>query len=633
MRYKRFGFLNPMLFLLALFPILTAAQSDYADTLKVAGANSEHLSRYLTFYVDSTSRKSISEISRSLEKKEFDHWELNTTLNLGLNSYPLWLHLRVKNDLPFEQNYWWSFYSHADSVYVYQKENNYWKATDTVAYGTPLAERNVKVRFSATELVLQGGEYREVLVKLVNYRHTQNAITDFTTPEHNLMWEKKFYWSVGFFIGSFVLISIISFFISLVLRQKMFLLYGLYLLLITSMFLMEELMTPVASNNILFYVLTHIHSLPVAIVALGIHYRILHYILNIRRKNKKVVQRITLLNDITLGFGIVFMLLYFFFRDHLKHGSGMYLILWPMGIVAVFLIMALTFVMCMASIRNRKQTIPVIFMSFLVLYFNPAGYFLNYAGIVNYYKITYPNYFYWIVCLEFIVLGCVLAWRHRKTERNNYELLQQQVEQEERAFARELQIQEQERRQIARDLHDDLGTTLSAIKLIITNSYTNDTALVNMITKANTDLRHFFNKLNDEDLGEQGVFTTLQHKTQDLNSIGKVALEFIGVGEEQHIPSAMRLPVIRIAAELLSNVLKHSKASDATLQLIADTDQLQIIMEDNGKGFDINTPRNGMGLDNIYERTQRWNGNVHISSGKTGTAIIITFPTAKTKEK
>lgn len=603
----------------------------YSDTLLVSGPNLEHLSKYMTFWVDSTGNATVVDAAKALEDGRFAHWDANSTLNLGLNPYPLWLHLRVKNTGDRAQRYWWSIYSHADTIKVYEKSTRGWTGIDTIGYGTPLSDRKVKVRFSATEIDLRPVEGKELLLRVLNYRHTQNAIMDFTTPEHNLLWEKKFYWSIGFFVGCFLLICIISFFIGAVLRERTFLMYGTYLLLVIAMALMEELMVPMVSNPFLFFLLKRMHALPVAIIALGIHYHIIMYIIKPSGAKTVPLRTLTLLNNILLAYGVAHLTCYLLFMEKLAQGQWPYPLMWYAGITIVFLILLITLIAIVWSMYRKKLLLAGIVFAFIVLYFNPAGYFLNYAGIVSYYKITYPNYLYWMVCAEIIAMGCILAWRYRRKEKDHYLLLEEKALREEEALSREIEIQEQERKQIARDLHDDLGTTLSAIKLIITNSYAKDRPLVNMITKANTDLRHFFNKLALPDLNGHGLFQILREKVDELNNMGKIAFRFIGVGTETLLGEGLKPPLIRISVELLSNVLKHSGATEATLQLIIDTEQAQLIMEDNGHGYDTGAKKKGMGIGNVRARARRWNGEVHISSSSTGTTTIITIPNTTTK--
>src|SRR5690606_22732696 len=170
------------------------------------------------------------------------------------------------------------------------------------------------------------------------------------------------------------------------------------------------------------------------------------------------------------------------------------------------------------------------------------------------------------------------------------ELLQQ------KSYLIELEAQERKQNQIARDLHDDLGATLSALKLIITNNYKTDSHLVNMISKANSDLRYFFNRLSSSGLKEKGLFKMLEEKKQELNKTGTIHFSSIFIGNDKSLSDKMMLALYRISTELLSNILKHSMAQEASLQLIIDDKQIEIITEDNGKGYNTAQKSKGMGL-------------------------------------
>ena len=79
--------------------------------------------------------------------------------------------------------------------------------------------------------------------------------------------------------------------------------------------------------------------------------------------------------------------------------------------------------------------------------------------------------------------------------------------------------------------------------------------------------------------------------------------------------------------ELSNNILKHSHASEATLQLIYYDMYLEIMAEDNGTGFsEVQNENEGMGLKNIKSRISYLKGEMNIDSGKTGTTVMIQIP-------
>jgi len=265
-------------------------------------------------------------------------------------------------------------------------------------------------------------------------------------------------------------------------------------------------------------------------------------------------------------------------------------------------------------------------IAFLLIYFNTAGYFLNYAGILNYYTITYPNYFYWIVSFEFIIIGVLLAWRYNKTIRTNIKLLKEKNQIEELAHLRTLSVLEDERKQIARNLHDDLGTTISAVKLIVSNNYKQDQQLSEMINRATVEIKDFYKKIAGMGNELLTLKESLSLKVADAEKLSNIKIEYIFSGDEPVLEPPLKDSLLRIVTELLSNLVKHSKAKSATLQLMVEPKQLQLLIEDDGIGFDTRKNTNSMGIYNIYSRAERWGGNVYFSSNNNGTVCIVNIP-------
>lgn len=614
-----------LLFFLFLNSFSGYNQEKLNDTLYVSGINREPLSRYVTYWVDSTKVAKITNVENNFSAKKFNYWNENSTLNLGKNPYPLWFHLNIKNSSKKYHDFWWGIYTQADTVTVYKKINNRFKSIDTILNSTLIDNKKVRTRFPAIKIELDALEAEEYFVKIQNLRNTQNAITDLTTPEDNLMWEKKFYWSIAFFVGCFLLISILSFVLGIVTKEKAFVFYTMYLLLILAMVLSEELMLGVVRNETLFYILNRLHSLPNAIIALSLHFMVVKFIFYQKELQSKI-KLLSNLNLIFLFFGLLFAVIYFFFKEYMVFGNGFFPNLWQISIFAIFSEMILTLLIIILKFKKTFPFILSIFLGVIFMYYNPAGYFLNYAGILKYYTITYPNYFYWIVCIEFILIGSIMGWRYQKTLKTNYLLKTEKNKKKEKNFRKKIKIQQKERLQIAKDLHDDLGATLSAVKLIVTNSYKDNAPLVNMIHKANTDLRTFFIKLSLDLAKDQSIFNTLQEKIVNLNTIKNINISFITLGEEEEISKNLKQTIYKICNELLNNILKHSKAKEATIQIIVEKNQIEILAEDNGIGYKTQLNQKGMGIDNINHRIKKWNGNYYVSSNSNGTTSIIILP-------
>jgi signal transduction histidine kinase len=94
-----------------------------------------------------------------------------------------------------------------------------------------------------------------------------------------------------------------------------------------------------------------------------------------------------------------------------------------------------------------------------------------------------------------------------------------------------------------------------------------------------------------------------------------------------NIPDDLKLNIYRIIQEVFNNILKHASASKVSLDLFTDGKKLQVSIVDNGKGFDEAVSGKGIGLSNIQNRVQSFNGQLDIKSFPgQGTRIELSFP-------
>lgn len=612
--------------------LIRASQPLFAqnDTLKVTGPNLQDLSQYITYWVDSTQTGSLKYALKQLEEGNFKQWEPATTLNLGTNPYPLWWHLRVQQTGNSPQDYWWSIYTQADSLFVYRLIDSLWLPTDTLVYKTHLDNKKIRTRFPVIPVSLDTGETQQLFVKIINRRHTQNAFTDFTTPAHNLLWEKRFYMKVGFFLGAFLLFAVVSLILFFFMEMRAYLFFSGYLICIVVMMLHEELLLTVASEKWVYLLIKDIHPLPLSLVALGLHYLAIVFLLDVKRYSNVWVRISKNINLVIFNFGLVALLLFAFLPEQMTFKNPFFLLIWNLCIVLVFIMLINTFFIFGYLMHLKKKGIVGLVLGLLLVYFNAAGYFLNYAGILKYYTITYPNYFYWIVSLEFILLGIFLAWRYNKTLSQNMKLLREKAKNQEISHLRTVSLLEEERRQIARNLHDDLGTTINAVKLIVSNHYRSDVQLYQMVQRAAEQVRSFYKKIVATNDYALSLNELLKLKTTEAEQLSDIRIDYIFSGKEPVLDQPLKDSLMRIATELLSNLVKHSKAKTATLQFIAHPDQLQLLIEDDGVGFNTQKQTNSMGIHNIYSRAERWGGNVNFYSNGKGTTCIVNIPLNKT---
>jgi len=178
--------------------------------------------------------------------------------------------------------------------------------------------------------------------------------------------------------------------------------------------------------------------------------------------------------------------------------------------------------------------------------------------------------------------------------------------------------EEIERKRIARDLHDGLGSMLSGLKIHLNLAKRENKETVHgvdaLLDNSIKELRNISQNLMPETLLE----LSLEHALRDLcaaNSNSATKIEFQYLVKKSKLPKNYEIMIYRIIQELLNNALKYAKASQVLVSCSQNKDVFFITVEDNGIGFDVlDTNKNGMGLKNIKNRVEFLNGKLEIDS-------------------
>lgn len=242
-----------------------------------------------------------------------------------------------------------------------------------------------------------------------------------------------------------------------------------------------------------------------------------------------------------------------------------------------------------------------------------------------------------------IVLAMIKSYRdHIKVRRHQKKIDDLLREQEFTALNNMLEGQEQERNRIAQDLHDRLGGMLSVVKLRFEAldrspdlpniaAVPEYTEAMQLLDNSCDSIRDVVHNISSKWLQRFGLVAALQDLTTSIKQTGSLDIEVVNTGFEnnQRLPVKIETQVYRIVQELISNVLKHAKASEMEIQLYRRKNELHISVEDNGKGFDVAKAqeKKGLGLVGINARIEVLAGKYSIDSREgQGTAVMIDIP-------
>jgi signal transduction histidine kinase/Tfp pilus assembly protein PilF len=239
-----------------------------------------------------------------------------------------------------------------------------------------------------------------------------------------------------------------------------------------------------------------------------------------------------------------------------------------------------------------------------------------------------------IISLTFLLILFFLIRNYRQKQRiallqvdvKNNEINVLLNQQETASYAAMLEGQDQERLRIARELHDRLGSTLATIKLGLQNEdLPQAQQQATLVNTAISEVRTIAHDLSGGNIEQYGLAAALNELKNTLDRSGKITLNLFM--EAVNIQASLHVTIYRIVQELVSNTLKHAEATEITLQLSTVDEQLNLIYEDNGKGFDLTHYQPGMGITNIRHRIEKWNGLLEIDAQPNrGTIVILTVP-------
>lgn len=197
--------------------------------------------------------------------------------------------------------------------------------------------------------------------------------------------------------------------------------------------------------------------------------------------------------------------------------------------------------------------------------------------------------------------------------------------------------QEMERQRISRELHDGLGQNLVGIKLRLENTINQDLDKTQQtigeikayFSTSIEELRRISNNLRPSILSELGLITSLETLCRDFTLNTNIQCEFSSFGEFENIPQKTTTYLYRIAQEGLNNAAKHASASIINIQIIENSTNYILMIEDNGKGFVFVKDQviRGNGIYNMRERATLLEGTLTIESTLgQGTTLRIKIP-------
>ena len=213
------------------------------------------------------------------------------------------------------------------------------------------------------------------------------------------------------------------------------------------------------------------------------------------------------------------------------------------------------------------------------------------------------------------------------------EILNQKVQEQKKITRAILKTQETERNYIGRELHDNVNQILAGAKLYLGMAGKRDKMVKNvvkypleLIDNSIAEIRLLTSK-NVTPVRNINLKTLIQKLVNNLNKNTTIKTIFNYRITNQNIDDELKLNIYRIVQEQLNNIIKHAAPLQAKIVIDAAGNSIRVVVSDNGKGFDVNKRRDGIGITNMINRVESFNGKIDIeSSPGNGTNIRIEIP-------
>lgn len=620
--------------LLLVFSAGNAQAHVPSDTLKIKQPGTYALNEHL-YYYKNPDRLKVGEIAKLKGTSAFKKLYPEKAINAGVTGEYYWLTFSLKNEQAIDGTFYLQLHQPwIKMVQLYAQSDSGFKLLAQSGMTLNFGERPYQHYGIVFPITLRSQTNGTFLVLVDNKGSDLNIHPTLMDDDSFRTEEKKEYLSFGLLTGIMVFSMVINIFLYFSLKEKIHLIYTAYIVsmlywMYSSLSLDFQYLYP---NHPFLTTLSISISTSCCFLSMT---RLITSFLEVTKHNSRFK---TLMDGLTYLFYILplacFVSHYWLEGNTLFHQIYVYVF-----IGASMLLATLYYVIIIEKILQKvKQAwFFLIGEGFIALAILKYCFHLLGGGLNSSIQ-SAPSDMQIGLTIEAIIIFMGIIYRYNLYKNEKQKLQESLLQQQLQSMREIVAAQEDERKRIAQDLHDDVGSTLGTLLLHISNIPENQGEKqwesqehyeqgITIGRKAINDLRNISHNLLPMDFREMGIFHILKSRVDELNMISSIRFTLITDGDDKEIENLFSITIYRIINELINNALKHSQASMATIQLLITPDEIIVMMEDNGIGGINTTNAEGIGMKNIYSRTEFLRGKINIDDSPAGTSIIIEIPT------
>lgn len=623
------------LLFITIYILLLAGRAD-GQPVSVAlnsGLGTKAFNKHL-YYYRTPNKENVKAISKMIGTPAFKPVFPEKAINAGVTSDYYWLAFSIKGNGSKHQTYYFQLHQPwLNMAAIYHKTDTGFVLVGKAGMKLNFNERPYKYYDIVFPLQISAQKEASYLVLIDNVGSSLNLLPTLTDSDSFLAREKREYIFFGMLTGVMLFSIIINLFLYLSLREKIHLYYSVYVLsmlywIYCNVALDFQYLYP---NNPFLATVSEYLAVGAGFVTMT---NLIVSFLEISRKNSRFKIYVDILKYLFIILSPLSLLVYGPLND-LRWLKALYA---STIVISALTTSVLFFLMAIEKIIQKKTF--AWFFLFSTCYIGVA--IIKYCiyllgGSLNSSVQEIPSDAQIGLAIEAIIIFMGIIYRYNLYKNEKEALLIKLNGQQKEIVQQVISAQEEERKRIAQDIHDDVGSTLSTLLLHITNLPQKAFPLditdnvhyqksVSIVQRAIRDLRSIAHNLLPKDFTELGIFHILKNRIDELNLMGNIRFTLITEGRDDDIENVFAITVYRIINELINNTLKHSMASRATIQLLLTGNEIIIMIDDDGIGIPQGNHRHGIGMKNLLSRAAFLQGRVNIDDNSEGTSIIIEIP-------
>jgi two-component system, NarL family, sensor kinase len=239
------------------------------------------------------------------------------------------------------------------------------------------------------------------------------------------------------------------------------------------------------------------------------------------------------------------------------------------------------------------------------------------------------------------ILGMIFFYQRRR-QKQERELIRLKEEYEQEVLRSQLEIQETTMKTIAQELHDNIGQSLSVIKLWMSmapieqghEAYEGVQTSKELLHKVIRDMADLTKSLHTDRIADIGLSEAIGFDLASIRRAGVLKINFQAEGEEFHFPDQKSIFIFRMYQEMMNNIIKHSQAIHVNVSIVySGNDTFALTITDDGVGFNLQQKKesgsgsSGLGLKSMRNRAKMIGADLNIQSEPgEGTTVTVNVP-------